>query len=96
MGVYNMSADFDELVETSNNIAKVVLAEESYGTMLDTFFCRKLFDLANSLRSAFELMDAKWSFGISYPGWTLMLNQNIRCSSSYLRKTNWKKPRVVA
>jgi dipeptidase D len=41
-GVYGMSADFDELVETSNNIAKVVLSEESYGTMLDTFFCRKL------------------------------------------------------
>jgi hypothetical protein len=39
-GVYGMSADFDDLVETSNNIAKVVLSKESYGTMLDTFFCR--------------------------------------------------------
>jgi hypothetical protein len=39
-GVYRMSADFDDLVETSNNIAKVVLAKETYGTMFDTFFCR--------------------------------------------------------
>jgi hypothetical protein len=36
-GVYNMSADFDELVETSNNIAKDISRRESYGTMLDTF-----------------------------------------------------------
>jgi dipeptidase D len=28
-GVYSMSADFDDLVETSNNIAKVVLAGRS-------------------------------------------------------------------
>jgi hypothetical protein len=39
-GVYNMSADFDELVETSNNIAKDISRRESYGTMLDTFLCR--------------------------------------------------------
>jgi dipeptidase D len=69
-GVYNMSADFDDLVETSNNIAKGI-REESYGTMLTRSSVETAkFDLANSLRSAFELMGCEVELSGSYPGWT--------------------------
>jgi dipeptidase D len=37
-GVYSMSADFADLVETSNNIAKVVL-REAFCTMFNAFLC---------------------------------------------------------
>jgi dipeptidase D len=37
-GVYSMSADFADLVETSN-IAKVVLGEGAFCTMFNAFLC---------------------------------------------------------
>jgi dipeptidase D len=38
-GVYSMSADFADLVETSNNIAKVVLGEGKLSAMFNAFLC---------------------------------------------------------
>jgi dipeptidase D len=63
------SADFDNLVETSNNIASEdgkltvqCLTRSSVET--------SKFDLANALRSAFELMGCEVEFSGAYPGWT--------------------------
>jgi dipeptidase D len=66
---YRMSADFDNLVETSNNI-KVILED---GKLVVQCLTRSSvetskFDLANALRSAFELMGCEVEF--AYPGWT--------------------------
>jgi dipeptidase D len=57
-GVYSMSADFADLVETSNNIAKVVLGEGKLSVQCLTRSSVETskFDLANALTSAFELM----------------------------------------
>ena len=57
-GVYRMSADFDNLVETSNNIAKVILGEGQLSVQCLTRSSVETskFDFANALRSAFELM----------------------------------------
>ena len=72
-GVYRMSADFDNLVETSK------------------------FDLANALRSAFELMGCEVTFGGSYPGWTPNANSEILdVLTSIYEKQNGTKPHVVA
>ncbi|MFC5684272.1 aminoacyl-histidine dipeptidase [Flavobacterium sp. MAHUQ-51] len=70
-GVHRMSADFDNLVETSNNIAKVMVGN---GKLIVQCLTRSSvesakFDLANDLRSAFELMGCEVELSGSYPGW---------------------------
>lgn len=99
-GVYRMSADFDELVETSNNIAKVVLGEGKLSVQCLTrssVETSKL-DLANALRSAFELMGCEVEFSGSYPGWTPNAKSEILdvLTGLYEKQNNGKKPAVVA
>jgi dipeptidase D len=98
-GVYRMSADFDNLVETSNNIAKVTVGngklqvENLTRSSVET----SKFDLANALRSAFELMGCEVTFGGSYPGWTPNANSEILdVLSSIYEKQNGSKAHVVA
>jgi len=98
-GVYRMSADFDNLVETSNNIAKVTVGngklqvENLTRSSVET----SKFDLANALRSAFELMGCEVTFGGSYPGWTPNANSEILdVLTSIYEKQNGSKPHVVA
>jgi dipeptidase D len=54
-GVYRMSADFDNLVETSNNIAKITVVNGKLTVQCWTRSSVETskFDLANALRSAF-------------------------------------------
>ena len=98
-GVYRMSADFEDLVETSNNIAKVTVGN---GTVTIQCLTRSSvetskMDLANSLRSAFELMGCEVEFSGSYPGWTPNSSSEILdVLSSIYEKQNGKKAVVVA
>jgi len=98
-GVYRMSADFDELVETSNNIAKVVLGDGKLSVQCLTrssVETSKL-DLANALRSAFELMGCEVEFSGSYPGWTPNAKSEILdVLTGLYEKQNGTKPAVVA
>ena len=71
-GVYAMSATIPDLVETSNNIARV---EVNDGAILVHCLTRSSvdsakMDLANALRSTFELARCDVKFGGEYPGWT--------------------------
>lgn len=98
-GVYRMSADFDDLVETSNNIAKVVLGEGKLSVQCLTRSSVETskFDLANALRSAFELMGCEVEFSGSYPGWTPNAESEILdVLTSLYEKQNGDKPNVVA
>jgi dipeptidase D len=98
-GVYSMSADFDNLVETSNNIAKVMLGEGQLTVQCLTRSSVETakFDLANGLRSAFELMGCEVEFSGSYPGWTPNSKSEILDVLVPLyEKQNGEKPRVVA
>lgn len=56
-GVYRVSADFEDLVETSNNIAKVEVGGEkvSIKCLTRSSVETSKFDLAQSLQAAFEL-----------------------------------------
>ena len=98
-GVYRMSADFDNLVETSNNIAKVILED---GKLVVQCLTRSSvetskFDLANALRSAFELMGCEVEFSGAYPGWTPNAQSEILdVLVPIYEKQNGDKPRVVA
>ncbi len=70
-GVYKMSPDFDDLVETSNNIAKVNIGEGkvTIKCLTRSSVETSKYDLANALRSSFELMGCEVTFSGAYPGW---------------------------
>lgn len=70
-GVYAMSAAIPDLVETSNNVARVQVKD---GTILIGCLTRSSvnsakIDLANALKSVFELAEYRVKFNGDYPGW---------------------------
>ena len=98
-GVHRMSADFDNLVETSNNIAKVNLGKGKLSVQCLTRSSVESakFDLANELRSAFELMGCEVEISGSYPGWTPNPESEIlEVLVPLYEKLNGEKPKVVA
>ena len=98
-GVYRMSADMEDLVETSNNIARVIIkdGEISIGCLTRSSVETSKFDLANALRSAFELCGCEVAFSGSYPGWTPNVKSEILdvLVAIYERQNN-EKPKIVA
>ncbi|MBP6072899.1 MAG: aminoacyl-histidine dipeptidase [Flavobacterium sp.] len=98
-GVYRMSSDMEDLVETSNNVARVIVKD---GHILIQCLTRSSvetskFDLANGLRSAFELFGCEVDFAGSYPGWTPNVNSPILgVLVSIYERQNQEKPKVVA
>ena len=71
-GIYRMSPDIPGLVQTSNNVARVLVKDGSYSILCLTRSAvdSEKMDLAHAIRSTFELADASVDFGGSYPGWT--------------------------
>ena len=70
-GIYRMSPDIKDLVQTSNNLARVLVGDEKYTIMCLTrssVDSEKL-DLQNALTSTFELLGAKVKTSGDYPGW---------------------------
>jgi len=70
-GVYRMSPDITDLVETSNNVARVIVQD---GEMKILCLTRSSvesgkMDLAYSIKSGFELAGFKVELSGSYPGW---------------------------
>jgi dipeptidase D len=98
-GVYKMSADMADLVETSNNIARVIIkdGEILVGCLTRSSVESSKFDLANALRSAFELVGCEVELSGSYPGWTPNVNSEIlEVLKDIYEKQNGEKPKVVA
>ncbi|OZV70066.1 aminoacyl-histidine dipeptidase [Winogradskyella aurantia] len=99
-GVYRMSPDIPDLVETSNNIARVVVKEGhiKIGCLTRSSVESSKWDLANALRSAFELMDCEVEFSGDYPGWAPNMDSAILkvMVPIYERLNNGKKPHVAA
>ena len=98
-GVYRMSADMVDLVETSNNIARVIVkdGEISIQNLTRSSVESSKFDLANALRSAYELFGCEVEFTGSYPGWTPNVKSEILdVLTSIYEKQNGSKPNVVA
>ncbi|WP_291102165.1 MULTISPECIES: aminoacyl-histidine dipeptidase [unclassified Flavobacterium] len=98
-GVYRMSADMEDLVETSNNVARVIIkdGEISIGCLTRSSVETSKFDLANALRSAFELSGCEVNLAGSYPGWTPNVKSEILdLLVNVYEKQNDEKPKVVA
>jgi dipeptidase D len=98
-GVYRMSADMENLVETSNNVARVLIkdGEISIQNLTRSSVESSKMDLANALRASFELCGCQVTFGGSYPGWTPNVQSEILdLLVKIYEKQNGEKPKVVA
>ena len=98
-GVYRMTADIKDLVETSNNIARVIVKEGeiTIQNLTRSSVESSKFDLANALRSAYELFGCEVTLAGSYPGWTPNVNSEILdLLVTIYEKQNGTKPNVAA
>ncbi len=98
-GVYRMSADIENLVETSNNVARVIIkgGEITVACLTRSSVETSKMDLADSLRAAFELAGCNVVFSGSYPGWTPNVSSPILdVLVSIYEKQTGEKPKVVA
>ena len=98
-GVYRMSADIPDLVETSNNIARVLVKD---GTITIQCLTRSSvesskLDLANALRATFELTGCEVEFSGDYPGWTPNMQSPIlKVMTKIYNELNKTEPHVAA
>lgn len=98
-GVYRMSPDVNGLVETSNNIARIVVKDGNIeiGCLTRSSSESNKWDLANSLRSCFELAGFDVDFSGTYPGWLPNLNSEILVVVENLYKELFQEnPNVAA
>ena len=98
-GVYRMSNDMKDLVETSNNVARVIVKDESVKIMCLTRSSveSSKFDLANTLKATFEMAGYTVTLSGSYPGWKPNINSPVLklLTETYEKLFN-EKPDVVA
>ncbi|WP_158841535.1 aminoacyl-histidine dipeptidase [Polaribacter sp. L3A8] len=98
-GVYRMSPDIADLVETSNNIARVIVKDGhiKIGCLTRSSSESNKSDLANSLKSAFELSGFDVDLSGEYPGWQPNVNSAILDVVSNLYETlHGEKAHVAA
>ena len=71
-GIYRMSPEISTLVQTSNNLARVSVADGKYEILCLTRSAvdTEKEDLSQAIRSTFELSGASVTMDGSYPGWT--------------------------
>ncbi|WP_114779551.1 aminoacyl-histidine dipeptidase [Botryobacter ruber] len=71
-GVYRLSPDIENLVQTSSNMARIILKEGSYSVqnLTRSSVDSEKDDMATAIKCAFELAGARVEFSGSYPGWT--------------------------
>lgn len=98
-GVYAMSTTMENLVETSNNIARVLIKNGTIhiSCLTQSSVESAKMDLANALRAVFELCGCEVTFSGSYPGWTPNVGSPILkvLTSQYELLFN-EEPKVVA
>ncbi|MBU2928940.1 aminoacyl-histidine dipeptidase [Winogradskyella psychrotolerans] len=99
-GVYRMSPDIEGLVETSNNIARVIVKDGhiKIGCLTRSSVESTKLDLANTLRATFELTGCEVELSGDYPGWAPNMDSDILkvMVPIYERLNNGEKPHVAA
>ena len=98
-GVYRMSADIEGLVETSNNIARVIVkaGQIKIGCLTRSSVETSKWDMANTLVSTFELIGCEVSCDGDYPGWTPNMDSPIlKVLKETYTNLNRQPPHVAA
>jgi len=95
-GIFRLSPDVEDLVQTSNNLARVQISEGEYQVMCLTrgSVDSEKIDLAHAIRCTFELMGAAVDLCGDYPGWVPRPNSPIvqLMSDLYEEMFNEKAP----
>ena len=98
-GVYRMSPDIDGLVETSNNVAKIIVkgGKIQVNCLTRSSSETNKIDLANSIRAAFELSGFEVEYAGAYPGWLPNINSEIlTVLDSLYEKLYGEKAKIAA
>ena len=98
-GVYRMSPDIPELVETSNNIARVIIKDGTVkiGCLTRSSVESSKMDLAMMLRATFELIGCEVELSGDYPGWAPDMDSSIlKVLRSLYEELYNEKPHVAA
>ena len=98
-GVYKMSTDIPDLVETSNNIARVIVKDGKIkiGCLTRSSVESSKIDLTNTLRAAFELTGCEVELSGNYPGWTPNMDSPIlKILSTIYKDMNGEEAHVAA
>lgn len=98
-GVFRMSPAIANLVETSNNVARVLVKDGTIhiGCLTRSSVESSKMDLANTLRSTFELMGCEVTLSGDYPGWEPNPESTIlKVLDDIYYKMNGEKANVAA
>ncbi|MCF6183969.1 MAG: M20/M25/M40 family metallo-hydrolase, partial [Bacteroidales bacterium] len=99
-GVYAMSKDMPDLVETSTNLASVKFVENNkikIETSQRSSVESTKYDMAQTVASVFKLAGAKVKHGDGYPGWKPNTNSEImKITENSYKKLFDKEPEVKA
>ncbi|MCF6350545.1 MAG: aminoacyl-histidine dipeptidase [Flavobacteriaceae bacterium] len=98
-GVFRMSPDIENLVETSNNMARVIVKNGriKIGCLTRSSVESGKMDLAYHIQSGFELGDFKVELSGDYPGWKPNPNSAIlKVLSSIYENLFNEKPKILA
>ncbi|MES2567267.1 MAG: aminoacyl-histidine dipeptidase [Bacteroidota bacterium] len=97
-GIYRMSPDIAGLVQTSNNVSRVLVKDGSYQVQCLTRSSvdSEKTDLQSAITAAFELLGAEITTAGSYPGWTPKPSSPIVKLMSDLYKERYKEEAKVS
>ena len=96
-GIYRMSPDIEDLVQTSNNLARVSVKDGKFTILCLTRSSvdSEKMDEAQAISSTFELIGAEVVCDGSYPGWTPKPSSSIVKIMSELYKEMYKEESEV-
>ena len=98
-GVHRMSPDIEGLVETSNNIAKINVADgmASIKCLTRSSVDTNKDDLANKLSACFEMGGFTVELSGAYPGWAPKMDSSIvKLTSAVYKRINGEEAHVAA
>ena len=98
-GVYRMSPDIDDLVETSNNLARITMENGNIeiACLTRSSVESGKMDLAYQIQSVFELGKFKVELSGSYPGWKPNPNSEVVKLLENIYKDKFKEePKILA
>lgn len=98
-GIYRMSPDIPDLVQTSNNVARVLVKDGEARVLCLTRSSvdSEKMDLAHAIEANFYNIGADVAFSGSYPGWTPLPDSNlVKLMSGLYREMYNAEPKVAA
>lgn len=98
-GIYRMSPDIAGLVQTSNNVSRILVKDgnASVQCLTRSAIDSEKGDISNAIRAMFELIGCNVEFGGAYPGWAPKPSSDIVALMADLYREMFNgEPKVMA